>query len=119
VKSLKKLLILKEYYVQNSISTFNNKIKDIIGEPDLLSFIESAVKLYEPGKTASEWFKEQSKAHIVESESKYADTSLYNKMKNDGRLRSHLIPLLNLSTDNIYAISIQNTFLLMDKQILI
>lgn len=95
--------------LQNNLTTYSKKIAPITKETNILDFIEKSLKKYEPNITASDWFKRESKAYIVEVKSEYADTSLYNKMKHDARLRSHLIPLLTLSEDSIYAISTMST----------
>ena len=50
------------------------------------------------------WFKNASKAFIVETLSKEnpnATTTLYSKLKSDEKLQAHILPLLNLSENSI------------------
>ncbi|HFR3440699.1 TPA: ZmpA/ZmpB/ZmpC family metallo-endopeptidase [Streptococcus suis] len=91
-----------------SATAYQRKLAPITGQADLPSFIEKGVGLFEPNLTAEAWFKKTSKAHIVESTNGYASSSLYEKMKTQA-MRNHLLPLLTLSSDSIYAISTSNT----------
>ncbi|CYV31045.1 TPA: YSIRK-type signal peptide-containing protein [Streptococcus suis] len=91
-----------------SATAYQRKLAPITGQADLPSFIEKGVSLFESNLTAEAWFKKTSKAHIVESTNGYASSSLYEKMKTQA-MRNHLLPLLTLSSDSIYAISTSNT----------
>ncbi|HFU4450430.1 TPA: ZmpA/ZmpB/ZmpC family metallo-endopeptidase [Streptococcus suis] len=91
-----------------SATAYQRKLAPITGQADLPSFIEKGVGLFEPNLTAEAWFKKTSKAHIVESTNGYASSSLYEKTKTQA-MRNHLLPLLTLSSDSIYAISTSNT----------
>ncbi|HFU4463471.1 TPA: ZmpA/ZmpB/ZmpC family metallo-endopeptidase [Streptococcus suis] len=91
-----------------SAAAYQRKFAPITGQADLPSFIEKGVSLFEPNLTTEAWFKKTSKAHIVESTNGYASSSLYEKMKTEA-LKNHLLPLLTLSSDSIYAISTSNT----------
>lgn len=95
--------------LKSNINTYNKRIKSYVNGYDIFTFVEKCVENYAPGKTVGEWFKEESKAFIVESNSKSGNTSLYNKMKNDVKLKNHLIPLLAVSENSIYAISTMST----------
>ncbi|MDD6796201.1 MAG: ZmpA/ZmpB/ZmpC family metallo-endopeptidase, partial [Clostridiaceae bacterium] len=92
-----------------NINTYKKNIAAITGEENILDFIEGAVKAYAKEDTAKEWFENSTKAWIVEAESKYGTTSIYEKMAKDERLKSHLIPLLAVSDNSIYAISTMST----------
>ncbi|HEL1790180.1 TPA: YSIRK-type signal peptide-containing protein [Streptococcus suis] len=91
-----------------SATAYQRRLAPITGQADLPSFIEKGVGLFEPNLTAEALFKKTSKAHIVESTNGYASSSLYEKMKTQA-MRNHLLPLLTLSSDSIYAISTSNT----------
>ncbi|HEM3181652.1 ZmpA/ZmpB/ZmpC family metallo-endopeptidase [Streptococcus suis] len=111
--SLDNLLNLADVTYQDltmaqSATAYQRKLAPITGQADLPSFIEKGVGLFEPNLTAEAWFKKTSKAHIVESTNGYASSSLYEKMKTQA-MRNHLLPLLTLSSDSIYAISTSNT----------
>ncbi|WP_294358773.1 ZmpA/ZmpB/ZmpC family metallo-endopeptidase [uncultured Clostridium sp.] len=95
--------------LKNNINTYIKQIKPITDEENILDFIEKAVKKYTSEKSAADWFKKTSKAWIVEGDNKYGETSIYNKMSRDERLKSHLIPLLSVSDKSIYAISTMST----------
>ncbi|HEL2593576.1 TPA: YSIRK-type signal peptide-containing protein [Streptococcus suis] len=111
--SLDNLLNLADVTYQDltmaqSATAYQRKLAPITGQADLPSFIEKGVSLFESNLTAEAWFKKTSKAHIVESTNGYASSSLYEKMKTQA-MRNHLLPLLTLSSDSIYAISTSNT----------
>ncbi len=88
---------------------YDRKISGITKQPNILSFITKMREMLEPNITDNEWVKKQSKAYILEADSNYADTKLFEKMKKDDFLASHLIPLLTLSEDNLYAITTMST----------
>lgn len=88
-----------------NLNTYKKNIAPITGKENILDFIEGAVKAYAKENTAREWFENSTKAWIVESESKYGTSSIYEKMAKDERLKSHLIPLLLVGENSIYAIS--------------
>ncbi|MDD6771417.1 ZmpA/ZmpB/ZmpC family metallo-endopeptidase [Inconstantimicrobium porci] len=88
-----------------NLNTYKKNIAPITGKENILDFIEGAVKAYAKENTAKEWFENSTKAWIVESESKYGTSSIYEKMAKDERLKSHLIPLLLVGENSIYAIS--------------
>ncbi|CDM68936.1 Hypothetical protein CM240_1778 [Clostridium bornimense] len=102
-------LTYSDLELKNNIRTYTNQIAPITGEDNILDFIEKAVEKYTSEKSAADWFKKTSKAWIVEGDNKYGETSIYNKMSRDERLKSHLIPLLSVSDKSIYAISTMST----------
>ena len=95
--------------LKNTAKTYEKKIAPITKDKTIFDFIESSLKKYYPAMSASEWFKDKSNAYIVEAKSNNVDTSFYNKMKNDSKLNSHLIPLLSLTQNSIYVISTMST----------
>lgn len=88
--------------------TYTKNISSITNKNDIIDFINFGVTTF-TNKNVSDWFKEESKAYIVETTSSNGNTSLYEKLSSDNTLKSHIIPLLTLSTDSIYAISTTNT----------
>ncbi|AWX95239.1 hypothetical protein BKM67_03775 [Streptococcus suis] len=102
-------LTYRDLTLGQSATTYQTKLAPITNQADIFSFVEKGVSLFEPGITGEQWFKETSKAHLAESQSPYGDSSLYQKLKSNARLNNHLIPLLTLPSDLIYAISTSNT----------
>ena len=105
--------------LSRNIDTYKNKLAWITGYDTLTEFIEGNVKKYVSGKTAEQWFKETTKATVVETSSINGNSSLFNKFKTDANISKHLIPLLNLSEDSIYALSSTSsvTYGLMDTYV--
>lgn len=95
--------------LKRNLNTYDERIAPITGISNLLDFIQKGVETYTSYSSAEEWFKATSKAWIVEGESKIGETSIYKKMINDSRLKSHIIPLLVVSEDSLYAISTMST----------
>ncbi|HEL2309350.1 TPA: YSIRK-type signal peptide-containing protein [Streptococcus suis] len=102
-------LTYRDLTLGQSATTYQTKLAPITNQADIFSFVEKGVSLFEPSKTGEQWFKETSEAHLAESQSPYGDSSLYQKLKSNARLNNHLIPLLTLPSDLIYAISTSNT----------
>ncbi|HFI0352105.1 TPA: ZmpA/ZmpB/ZmpC family metallo-endopeptidase [Streptococcus suis] len=102
-------LTYRDLTLGQSATTYQTKLAPITNQSDIFSFVEKGVSLFEPSKTGEQWFKETSKAHLVESQSPYGNSSLYQKLKSNARLNNHFIPLLTLPTDLVYAISTSNT----------
>lgn len=80
----------------------------ITDEESLLSFLEDNKNRFEPDIEMDEWFRKTSKAIIVEKPSKInhnALTTLYSKLSSENSLQAHILPLLTVSENSIYAIS--------------
>ncbi len=80
----------------------------ITDEESLLSFLEDNKNRFEPDIEMDEWFRKTSKAIIVEKPSKInhnALTTLYSKLSLENSLQAHILPLLTVSENSIYAIS--------------
>ena len=80
----------------------------ITDEESLLSFLEDSKNRFEPDIEMDEWFRKTSKAIIVEKPSKInhnALTTLYSKLSSESNLQAHILPLLTVSENSIYAIS--------------
>ncbi|MFQ6883396.1 ZmpA/ZmpB/ZmpC family metallo-endopeptidase [Clostridium sp.] len=83
------------------IKLFRGKITN---SNSIIDFLETSVNKLAPGTTMDGWFKNASKAFIVETPSKEnpnATTTLYSKLKSDEKLQAHILPLLNLSENSI------------------
>ncbi len=102
-------LTYQDLTMDQSANTYQKKLAPFTGQTNLTAFVEKGVSLFAPGLSEEDWFKQTTKAHIVEATNAYSSVSLYEKIKTDGRLKNHLIPLLSLSSDSIYAISTSNT----------
>ncbi|MGS4786161.1 ZmpA/ZmpB/ZmpC family metallo-endopeptidase [Streptococcus sp. P25B114] len=102
-------LTYRDLTLGQSATTYQTKLAPITNQADIFSFVEKGVSLFEPSKTGEQWFKETSKAHLAESQSPYGNSSLYQKLKSNVRLGNHLIPLLTLPSDLVYAIITSNT----------
>ncbi|MBO4107444.1 ZmpA/ZmpB/ZmpC family metallo-endopeptidase [Streptococcus suis] len=96
--------------LKNNLTTYQKKIAPITKQADLVQFIESQVPRWVSGQDVETWFKETSKAHIVESTSPNGNSSLYQQLKADSpRLVSHILPLLTLSSDSVLALATTDT----------
>ncbi|MDW8720499.1 ZmpA/ZmpB/ZmpC family metallo-endopeptidase [Streptococcus suis] len=96
--------------LKNNLTTYQKKIAPITKQADLVRFIESQVPRWVSGQDVETWFKETSKAHIVESTSPNGNSSLYQQLKADTpRLASHILPLLTLSSDSVLALATTDT----------
>nr|WP_317333844.1 ZmpA/ZmpB/ZmpC family metallo-endopeptidase [uncultured Romboutsia sp.] len=95
--------------ISNNKNAYDKLFKGTITESkSLLEFLETNKNKLEPGTTMDTWFKNTSKALIVEkssNENPRAITSLYSKLKSDTRLQSHILPLLNVSENSIYVVA--------------
>ncbi|HEM4672183.1 TPA: YSIRK-type signal peptide-containing protein [Streptococcus suis] len=95
--------------LRNNLVTYQRKLSSITNHADAIQFIESQVPRWTGQEDVSAWFKDTSKAYIAEASSPHSETALYSKLRNSTRLKNHLLPLLNLSDDSLYAISTTNT----------
>ncbi|MBS4770856.1 G5 domain-containing protein [Carnobacteriaceae bacterium zg-ZUI240] len=95
--------------LSNTDKTYEKKIKPITQQNTIYDFIVNHVKMFEPSVNPSDWFKQHTNVIIVETDSPYADSNLFMKMSHDTRLRSHLIPLLTVNENSLYAISTMST----------
>ncbi|HFH9837816.1 TPA: ZmpA/ZmpB/ZmpC family metallo-endopeptidase [Streptococcus suis] len=89
----------------NAEKTFDKILSGYSQNRSLQGWIDSTVARFVPYYDAARWFSLTSQAYIVETDSYHAETRIYEKMRTDERLRKHLIALLNVSPDTIFAIS--------------
>ena len=99
--------------VSNNTTTFKKLFTNTITNADsLISFLEENRKTLIPDKTMNEWFKETSKAIIVEQSSQLnpnALIGLYSKLSSETNLHSHILPLLTVSENSVYVITNSTT----------
>ncbi|MGT2711740.1 ZmpA/ZmpB/ZmpC family metallo-endopeptidase [Streptococcus oriscaviae] len=110
---------------RNNVTTYATNLAQQTGKASLFDFVETYRERFLPDKTNNQWFKETSKAYIVESKSQveaalakqnaatkhsvYA-VEVYDKITNPSwRFRQMLLPLLTLPEETIYIISNMNT----------
>lgn len=80
----------------------------ITNDNSLIDFLESNRQLFAPDQSMDEWFKESSKAFIVEGRSEVnnnVNVGLYTKLASEELTRSYILPLLAVSENSIYVIS--------------
>ncbi|HEM5123061.1 TPA: YSIRK-type signal peptide-containing protein [Streptococcus suis] len=95
--------------LRNNLVTYQRKLSSITNHADAIQFIESQVPRWTGQEDVSAWFKDTSKAYIVEASSPHGQTELYTTLRDSQRWQNHILPLLNLSDDSLYAISTTNT----------
>ncbi|HFR3185252.1 TPA: ZmpA/ZmpB/ZmpC family metallo-endopeptidase [Streptococcus suis] len=95
--------------LKNNLVTYQRKLRSITNHADAIQFIESQVPRWTGQEDVSAWFKDTSKAYIVEASSPHGQTKLYTTLRDSQRWQNHILPLLNLSDDSLYAISTTNT----------
>ncbi|MFM0818062.1 ZmpA/ZmpB/ZmpC family metallo-endopeptidase [Streptococcus suis] len=95
--------------LRNNLETYQRKLSPITNHADAIQFIESQVPRWTGQEDVSAWFKDTSKAYIVEASSPHGQTKLYTTLRDSQRWQNHILPLLNLSDDSLYAISTTNT----------
>ncbi|HFU3729387.1 TPA: ZmpA/ZmpB/ZmpC family metallo-endopeptidase [Streptococcus suis] len=95
--------------LRNNLVTYQRKLSSITNHADAIQFIESQVPRWTGQEDVSAWFKDTSKAYIAEASSPHGQTELYTTLRDSQRLQNHILPLLNLSDDSLYAISTTNT----------
>ncbi|QQM66884.1 ZmpA/ZmpB/ZmpC family metallo-endopeptidase [Actinomyces weissii] len=105
VVRLQRLAQIKHFGAQPSQASriFSNAV-DPRGR-SVTTWLSEMVSRYEPSVSPSSWFRSRTKAVIHEGGS----TTLYEQMENDERLRSHLLPLLALSSPSVYALSVDHS----------
>ncbi|HEM3716900.1 TPA: G5 domain-containing protein [Streptococcus suis] len=110
---------------KNNVELYSSYLAEMTGKSTVFDLVESYRKVFTPNKTDNQWFKENTKAYIVEMKSqveealekqntatkrsKYA-VEVYDKITNPTwRYRQMLLPLLTMAEEDIYIISNMNT----------
>ncbi|MGU7971074.1 ZmpA/ZmpB/ZmpC family metallo-endopeptidase [Streptococcus suis] len=110
---------------KNNVELYSSYLAEMTGKSTVFDLVESYRKVFSPNKTDNQWFKDNTKAYIVEMKSqvpealekqntatkhsKYA-VEVYDKITNPSwRYRQMLLPLLTMENEDIYIISNMNT----------
>ncbi|MGM5693603.1 ZmpA/ZmpB/ZmpC family metallo-endopeptidase [Streptococcus suis] len=109
----------------NNVSTYASAIGKQNKQASLFDMVEAYRKLFLPNLTDNEWFKQTTKAYVVESKSQVAEAAakqdaaekhskyalaVYDKITNPTwGYRQMLLPLLTLPQEDIFIISNMNT----------
>ncbi|HEP1819793.1 TPA: G5 domain-containing protein [Streptococcus suis] len=110
---------------KNNVELYSSYLAEMTGKSTVFDLVESYRKVFSPNKTDNQWFKDNTKAYIVEMKSqvpealqkqntaakhsKYA-VEVYDKITNPTwRYRQMLLPLLTMADEDIYIISNMNT----------
>ena len=94
--------------VANNTSTFTTYFANkMTNTPSVTAFLEAEITK-NSGLAADAWFKDSSKAVIIEQSSALltnANVKLYSRLKADGTYTKYILPLLNVSENSVYVIS--------------
>ena len=105
----------------NNAGLFGSLLAPLKGEDTVFDFVEAYRKLFLPNKTNNEWFKNNTRAYIVEEKSNIAEVrakqeaaapgskyslGVYDRISSPSwRYKGMLLPLLTLPEESVYAIS--------------
>ena len=109
----------------NNMGLYGSLLASLKGEDTVFDFVEAYRKLFLPNKTNNQWFKDNTKAYIVETksdipevrkkqeeaaaDSKYS-LGVYDRISSPTwKYRGMLLPLLTLPEESVYAISNMST----------
>ncbi|NQJ71506.1 hypothetical protein HO542_09090, partial [Streptococcus suis] len=109
----------------NNVTTYSSIIGKQNNKASLFDMVEAYRKLFLPNLSDNDWFKQTTKAYIVESKSQVAEAAakqesaekhskyalaVYDKITNPAwEYRQMLLPLLTLPQEDIFIISNMNT----------
>ncbi|NQK45832.1 YSIRK-type signal peptide-containing protein [Streptococcus suis] len=110
---------------KNNVELYSSHLAEMTGKSTVFDLVESYRKVFSPNKTDNQWFKDNTKAYIVEMKSQVLDAlekqntatkhskyavEVYDKITNPTwRYRQMLLPLLTMENEDIYIISNMNT----------
>ena len=105
----------------NNTGLYGSLLAPLKGEDTVFDFVEAYRKLFLPNKTNNEWFKNNTKAYIVEIKSEIPEVrkkqeeaapdskyslGVYDRISSPSwRYKGMLLPLLTLPEESVYAIS--------------
>ena len=105
----------------NNAGLYGSLLAPLKGEDTVFDFVEAYRKLFLPNKTNNEWFKNNTRAYIVEEKSNIAEVrakqeaaapgskyslGVYDRISSPSwRYKGMLLPLLTLPEESVYAIS--------------
>ncbi|VTX80741.1 ZmpA/ZmpB/ZmpC family metallo-endopeptidase [Gemella haemolysans] len=104
---------------KNNVITYNVLLSKNYGTDSLFDTLEKYRKVFEPNKTNNEWFKEQSKAYIVEEKSMIPEVrekqskvgtpqsiGVYDRLTSPSwKYQSMVLPLLTLPEKSVFMIA--------------
>ena len=109
----------------NNVGLYGSLLAPLKGEDTVFDFVEAYRKLFLPNKTNNEWFKNNTKAHVVEVKSEIPEVrkkqeeaapdskyslGVYDRISSPTwKYRGMLLPLLTLPEESVYAISNMST----------
>ena len=109
----------------NNMGLYGSLLAPLKGEETVFDFVEAYRKLFLPNKTNNEWFKNNTKAHVVEVKSEIPEVrkkqeeaapdskyslGVYDRISSPTwKYRGMLLPLLTLPEESVYAISNMST----------
>ena len=109
----------------NNMGLYGSLLAPLKGEDTVFDFVEAYRKLFLPNKTNNEWFKNNTKAHVVEVKSEIPEVrkkqeeaapdskyslGVYDRISSPTwKYRGMLLPLLTLPEESVYAISNMST----------
>ena len=109
----------------NNMGLYGSLLAPLKGEETVFDFVEAYRKLFLPNKTNNEWFKNNTKAHVVEVKSEIPEVrkkqeeaapdskyslGVYDRISSPTwKYRGMLLPLLTLTEESVYAISNMST----------
>ena len=105
----------------NNAGLYGSLLAPLKGEDTVFDFVEAYRRLFLPNKTNNEWFKDNTRAYIVEEKSNIAEVrakqeaaepgskyslGVYDRISSPSwRYKGMLLPLLTLPEESVYAIS--------------
>ena len=109
----------------NTTGLYASTLAPLKGEDSVFDFVEAYRKLFLPNKTNNEWFKDNTKAYIVEAKSNIEEVrekqvsptadkkysiGVYDRISAPSwGYKSMILPLLTMKEENLYAISTLST----------
>ncbi|EOS7733421.1 FIVAR domain-containing protein, partial [Enterococcus hirae] len=100
--------------VKNNYNTYSLQFAPITGQANLIDYLDYNKKLFVPNMSENDWFKSSTKAFIYEAHSKEVPNALvdiYPRLKGIYRqeYRNFILPLLNLTSNNVFAVTNMST----------
>ncbi|EOS7714401.1 hypothetical protein FRO38_RS13265, partial [Enterococcus hirae] len=100
--------------VKNNYSTFGTQFSTVTGKTNLIDYLDYNRKLFVPEMDENDWFKGATKAFVYEAPSKEvpdAEVKIYPRLKGKNRTeyRNFILPLLNLTSNNVFIVTNMST----------
>ncbi|MFP7386504.1 ZmpA/ZmpB/ZmpC family metallo-endopeptidase [Enterococcus hirae] len=100
--------------VKNNYNTYSTQFSEFTGKISLIDYLDYNRHLFVPNMSENEWFKSATKAYIYEAKSKEVpnvDVRIYPRLKGKNRseYRNFILPLLNLTSNNVFIVTNMST----------